>query len=71
MFPDGVTEVGRMAHTRRKFHALHENVAAEALALYRALDGGKREAQEVGLNADERRALRQLKARPVADQLQT
>jgi len=75
LFREGVTEVGCMAHARRKFHALHENhrseVAAEALALYGALYRVEREAQELGLNAEERRALRQRKARPVAEQLQT
>jgi hypothetical protein len=41
LFRNGVTEVGCMAHARRKMHALHENqqsaIAAEALELYGAL----------------------------------
>jgi hypothetical protein len=75
LFREGVTEVGCMAHARRKFHTLHENhrsaIAAEALELYGALYGVEREAQDLGLDAEGRCALRQLKARPIADQLQT
>lgn len=75
LFREGVTEVGCMAHARRKFHALHENhrseIAAEALELYGALYGVEREAQDLGLDAEGRRALRQVKARPLADQLQS
>jgi transposase len=73
LFRDGVTEVGCLAHARRKFHALHENqqseIAAEALDLYGALYGVEREAQQLGLDAERRRALRQRKARPAADAL--
>jgi transposase len=75
LFREGVAEVGCMAHARRKFHALHENhrsaIAAEALELYGALYGVEREVQDLGLDTEGRRALRQLKARPIADQLQT
>jgi len=73
LFRDGVTEVGCMAHARRKFHALHENlrseIAAEALELFGALYGVEREAQESGLDAEGRRELRARKARPVAEAL--
>jgi transposase len=75
LFRDGVTEVGCLAHARRKFHALHENqrieIAAEALDLYGALYGVEREAQELNLDAERRRELRQVKARPSADALHT
>lgn len=73
LFRDGATEVGCLAHARRKFHALHENqqseIAAEALDLYGALYGVEREARELGLDAEGRRELRQSKARPAADAL--
>jgi len=74
LFRDGVTEVGCMAHARRKFHALHVNhqseIAAEALELYGALYGVEREAKELALDAEGRRELRQRKAKPVAEALQ-
>jgi transposase len=48
LFREGVTEVGCMAHARRKFHALNENhrseIAAAALALYGTLYCVEREA---------------------------
>ena len=73
LFHNGVTEVGCMAHARRKFHALHANhqsaIAAEALELYGALYGVEREAQELALNAEGRQELRQRKAKPVAEAL--
>ena len=73
LFRDGVTEVGCLAHARRKFHALHENhqseIAAEALGLYGALYGVEREAKELALNEAGRRELRQRKAKPVAEAL--
>ena len=73
LFRDGVTEVGCTAHARRKFHGLHvhekSTLAAEALELYGALYGVEREAQDLGLGAEGRRELRELKARPVADAL--
>ncbi len=62
-----------MAHARRNFHALHDNLrsesAAEALELFGALSGVEREAQESGLDAEGRRDLRERKARPAADAL--
>ena len=73
LFRGGVTEVGCLAHARRKFHALHANnrseIAAEALELYGALYGVEREAKELGLDAEGRKALRQRKAKPVAEAL--
>jgi transposase len=73
LFRDGVIEVGCLAHARRKFHALHENqrseIAAEALDLFGALYGVEREAQELQLDTERRRELRQRKARRAADAL--
>jgi len=73
LFRQGVTEVGCMAHARRKFHHLLENeksaIAAEALALYGELYGVEREAQELKLNDADRRDLRQRKAKPIAEAL--
>jgi transposase len=73
LFHNGVTEVGCMAHARRKFHALHANhqseIAAEALELYGALYGVEREAQELALDAEDRHELRQRKAKPAAEAL--
>lgn len=71
MFELGVTEVGCLAHARRKFYDLwmkHKStVAEEALKLLGRLYEIEREVQDVG--ADERRRIRQLKAKPVADML--
>ncbi len=73
LFRGGVTEVGCLAHARRKFHALHVNhqseIAAEALELYGALYAVEREAQDRELDAQGRRSLRQEKAKPVAEKL--
>lgn len=73
LFRGGVTEVGCMAHARRKLHSLHVNeksaIAAEALELYGALYGVEREAKELALDAEGRRELRQRKAKPVAEAL--
>jgi transposase len=70
LFRDGVTEVGCMAHARRKFHALHVNhqseIAAEALELYGALYGVEAEARERALDAESRRRLRQERSKPIA-----
>ena len=71
MFELGVTEAGCLAHARRKFYDLWVNhkstVAEEALRLFGRLYEIEREAAE--LDADERRRIRQLKARPIADTL--
>jgi len=67
----GVTEAGCLAHARRKFFDLWANhksaVAEEALKYFVQLYEVEREVQD--LTPDERRRIRQLKARPVADAL--
>jgi len=69
------TEVGCMAHARRKFHELHANhqshIAGEALEYYGALYAVERKAKEQGLDAAGRRALRQAEALPVAERVCT
>jgi len=71
LFAGGVTEVGCMAHARRKFHDLWANhqsqLAEEALKLFGQLYDVERQAQE--LDADERYRIRQLRSRPIADAL--
>lgn len=71
LFRNGVTEVGCMAHARRKFHDLWANhksaVAQEALTFFGALYDIERVASE--LDADQRQRLRELKSRPIADTL--
>lgn len=70
-FELGVTELGCMAHARRKFHELwvnHESqIGEQALKFFQALYDVEREAGE--LDNEARRALRADKARPVADAL--
>lgn len=67
----GVTEAGCLAHARRKFFDLWANhkstVAEESLKYFVQLYEVEREVQD--LAPDERRRIRQLKARPVADAL--
>ena len=67
----GVTEAGCLAHARRKFFDLWANhkstVGEEALKYFVQLYEVEREVQD--LDPDERRSIRQLKARPVADAL--
>jgi len=67
----GVTEAGCLAHARRKFFDLWANhkstVAEEALKYFVQLYEVEREVQD--LDPDERRRIRQLNARPVADAL--
>ena len=62
-----------MAHARRKFHDLYENhrsqIAADALEYYGALYAVERKAQGLRLDAEGRRALRQVEAAPVAAKL--
>ena len=71
LFADGVTEVGCMAHARRKFYDLWVNhksqIAEEALKLYGELYDVERDLQEV--DADGRHRIRQLRSRPIADVL--
>lgn len=70
-FTQGMTEVGCMAHARRKFHELHVSsqsvVAAEALRHIGALYEIERVLRE--LAAHERHRHRQERARPLADAL--
>ena len=71
LFELGVTEAGCLAHARRKFHELWVNqqspIGEQALKLFIQLYEVEREVR--CLDVDERRRIRQLKARPVADTL--
>jgi transposase len=71
LFRAGHTEVGCMAHARRKFHDLWVNhnspVAEEALKFFAALYEVERRAQE--LSAERRQGLRGLESRPIMDKL--
>jgi len=71
LFAAGVTEVGCLAHARRKFHDLWVNhqsaLAGEALKLFGALYDVERQIRDV--SAEERRRMRQLQSRPIADKL--
>lgn len=68
-----ITEAGCLAHARRKFFELWANhkstVAEQALVFFGRLYDVEREVR--GLDVDERRRIRQLKAKPVADDLFT
>ena len=69
LFAAGITEVGCLAHARRKFHDLWANhqsaVAEEALKHFAALYEVEQQVRE--LSCDERQRIRQLQARPIAD----
>jgi transposase len=69
-FSQGVTEIGCMAHARRKFHDLHvanqSTIAEKALHTIALLYDVEHEAAE--LDHDTRRQLRQDKAKPILDQ---
>ncbi len=71
LFEHGVTEVGCMAHARRKFHDLWESqkspIAEEALQFFRSIYDIERTAQH--LDANERRRLRELQTKPILDTL--
>jgi transposase len=71
LFAQGVTEVGCLAHARRKFNDLWVNhkspVAEEALKLFGKLYDVEREARE--LSAEQRQRIRQLQSQPIADKL--
>lgn len=71
LFAQGVTEVGCLAHARRKFNDLWVNhkspVAEEALKLFGKLYEVEREARE--LSAEQRQRIRQLQSQPIADKL--
>ena len=65
LFAAGVTEVGCLAHARRKFHELwsnhHSALAEEALQLFGALYEVERQVHDV--SAEQRRRMRQLQSR--------
>jgi hypothetical protein len=70
-FERGVTEAGYMAHARRKFHELWVNhgspIGQQALEMFKQLY--RIEAEIRDLPPDERRRLRQEKAKPIAKDL--
>lgn len=70
-FDKGVTEIGCMAHARRKFVELHvagrSQIAGEAVRLIRELYRVEQEVRE--LDADGRHQIRQAQAKPIADKL--
>ncbi len=70
-FANDVTEIGCMAHARRKFVDLHvaakSQIAEQAIDLIGQLYQVEREAQS--LSAEERQRLREARARPIADVL--
>jgi len=70
-FELGVIEVGCMAHARRKFHELWVHHASplgeQALKFFMKLYEIEREVRQ--LAADERKAIRQEKSKPIADAL--
>ena len=67
----GVTEVGCLAHARRKFFDLHaanqSQIAQQALAQFGQIYGVEREIKE--LAPDERRRIRQERSKPFVDLL--
>jgi transposase len=71
LFAAGVTEVGCLAHARRKFNDLWVNhgsaLAEEALKVFGALYEVERQARE--LSTEQRQRIRQLQSRPIADKL--
>ena len=73
LFGDRITEAGCLAHARRKFFDLWANhkspVAEQALTSFGKLYDIEREVKD--LTVDERRRIRQLKAKPIADDLKT
>jgi transposase len=72
LFTKGVKESGCMAHARRKLFELHANhsslIAAEGLKFFELLYDLERDIK--ALNAEDRKKIRQEKAKPVADALQ-
>jgi transposase len=70
--PGGITEIACWAHVRRKFHDLYEAhqspIAKEALERIGALYGIEREIR--GRPPDERKKIRNERARPLLDDLQ-
>jgi len=70
-FDNGVTEVGCMAHARRKFHELWANhgssVGEQALKFFQELYEVERDAKD--LSAEDRKRLRQDRSKDMADAL--
>jgi transposase len=70
-FEHGITEIGCMAHARRKFYELHANhksqIAEQALRYFGALYDVERDVAQ--LEPDKRCAIRQQRAGPFADAL--
>lgn len=70
-FQTGITEIGCMAHARRKFYDLHtankSQIAEQALRLIQQLYEIEREAN--ALCADERQRLRQHRSKPILNSL--
>ncbi|MCU5787430.1 putative transposase [Alcanivorax marinus] len=70
-FGEGITEIGCLAHARRKFHDLHvankSELAAQALESIGALYGIERDLKD--LSDQDRQRLRHEQARPIADAL--
>lgn len=68
-FVGGITEVGCMAHSRRKFFDLHvsskSQIAGQACTYISQLYDVEREVKH--LNADERMQIRQARSKPLAD----
>ena len=71
LFTNGRTEIGCLAHSRRKFHDLWVNhkspVAEQALKFFAALYEVERQAHE--LSSDQRQRLRALQSQPIVDKL--
>jgi len=71
LFTQGVTEVGCMAHARRKFFDLHatnkSQIAKDALEYIGQLYGIEREAKT--LSPPQRHAIRQQRSRPIVEAL--
>lgn len=71
LFGTNITEIGCMAHARRKFHDLHvanqSPIAEKALKTIGLLYEAEREAAE--LDRDAREKLRQQQAKPIIDKL--
>jgi hypothetical protein len=71
LFTNGRTEIGCLAHARRKFHDLWVNhkspVAEEALKFFAAVYELERQAQALG--AEQRQQLRAQQSRPIMDKL--
>src|SRR5919108_1866754 len=67
LFADGVTEIGCLAHARRKFSDLWFNhkspLAEQALELFGKLYDIEGDARELG--AEERQKMRQLQSKPI------